>query len=216
MDEREKYAKLYCRLISPQSEQSIVNYFSYKLEKLLEEEYVSNQSIDFWKGFKKFIQIQEKRLNLEKDRNILYNTLEESLFDSQEPHKVLDILSWLDVKLTTITQPQQETKAEAPQKKGNLYNEYFKGNTFLLFKKYCEDYNIDNTCRTDLRVLFQLFDMKGFFADTIELKHYLKFLSHYLKYDNTELKKVDLNTKPNIKRQNDFNRIKSDLKLTLE
>lgn len=101
MDRREKYAKLYYRLISPQSEQSIVNYFSYELDRLLEEEYESNQSIDFWKGFKKFIQIQEKRLYLEKDRNIIHNTLEEYLFDSQKPHKVLDILSWLDVKLMT-------------------------------------------------------------------------------------------------------------------
>ena len=88
-------------------------------------------------------------------------------------------------------------------------------NTFLLFEKYCEDYNIDNTCRTDLRVLFQLFDKDEYFIDTIELKHYLNFLSKYLKYDSSELKKQNLNTKPNINRTSNYTRIKNNLKLTL-
>lgn len=109
---------------------------------------------------------------------------------------------------------QQEAKTEAQKEK--LYNEYFKGNTFLLFKAYCDEYDVDNTCRTDLRVLFDLFTEYKFFIDTVELKHYLKFLKLYLKYDTIELRKVDLNTKPNIKRTNDFKRIKTNLKLTLE
>jgi hypothetical protein len=100
--------------------------------------------------------------------------------------------------------------------KENLHNGYFKGNTFLLFKKYCNKNNVDNTNRTDLSVLFQLFKENNFFVDTMELKHYLKFLSDYLDYNEIELKKANLKAKPNIKRTNDFNQIKDNLKLTLK
>lgn len=113
-------------------------------------------------------------------------------------------------------EPQHETKTNTPTQKENQYNEYFRGNTFLLFKGYCDEYNIDNTCRTDLRVLYELINNDGFFVDTMELKHYLKFLKLHLKYDTTELKKINLNIKPNIKRTNDYKRIKDNLKLTLK
>lgn len=123
-----------------------------------------------------------------------------------------------ELLLLNKNEPQQKTKTDAPTptKNENLYNEYFRGNTFLLFKAYCDEYNIDNTCRTDLRVLFQLFTKHEYFVDTMELKHYLKFLNKYLKYDSVELRKTNLNTKPNIVRTNNFNRIKNNLKLTLE
>jgi len=122
----------------------------------------------------------------------------------------------IENKSTTIKEPQQETETDAPTKKENLYNEYFKGNTFLLFKAYCDEYNIDNTCRTDLSVLFQYFSEYEYFVDTMELKHYLKFLNKYLKYDSSELKKMNLGSKPNIKRTNDLKRIKGNLKITLK
>lgn len=123
---------------------------------------------------------------------------------------------WIEFLNERLKEPQQETKTDTPLQKENLYNEYFRGNTFLLFKGYCDEYNIDNTCRTDLRVLYELINNDGFFVDTMELKHYLKFLKLHLKYDTTELKKINLNIKPNINRTNNYKRIKGNLKLTLK
>lgn len=164
----------------------------------------------------------EKDANINKNRLVQINNVELieqfRIFES-EFYKIIDLDNSTNVKQLQerkIEQPQQEDETPTETLKENLYNDYFKGNTFLLFKEYCETKEVDNTCRTDLSVLFQLFSEYGFFVDTMELKHYLKFLSKYLKYDSLELKKVDIHSKPNIKRTNDFNRIKSDLKLTLK
>jgi hypothetical protein len=89
-----------------------------------------------------------------------------------------------------------------------MHNHIFKGNAFELFKKYHSKMSLQQNSRTDLNLLFQLLKNDGLFVETVELKHYIKWLNETYGYDLTELKKVDINSKPNIQRTNVYKEYK--------
>lgn len=182
-----------------------------KLSEAEQKEVLNIIQVDFIEFFR------EAKLTKEEQINFIENQIKGMYLNFPETPRTDFFIERLKRLKEAISKPQQETKTDAPPpKKENLYNEYFRGNTFILFKAYCDEYNIDNTCRTDLSVLFQLFTKHEYFVDTMELKHYLKFLNKYLKYDSAELRKVELYTNKNIVRTNNFNRIKNNLELTLK
>lgn len=86
-----------------------------------------------------------------------------------------------------------------------LHNDIFKGNAFEVFEVYKENKQLCVNSRTDLRVIFELLKNDNLLRNTIELKHYINWLNWvYYDGDITELKKQDLNSKPNIVRANDY------------
>lgn len=89
-----------------------------------------------------------------------------------------------------------------------LHNNIFISNAFEVFEKYHTNKNLAENCKTDLRVLFQLFEKDNLFVETVELKHYIKWLNKTYAYSIIELKKVDINSKPSIQRTNDYNEYK--------
>jgi len=89
-----------------------------------------------------------------------------------------------------------------------LHNNIFVNNAFEVFEKYHSNKNLAENCKTDLRVLFQLFERDNLFVETAELKHYIHWLNKTFGYSIIELKKVDINSKPNIQRTNDYNEYK--------
>lgn len=102
----------------------------------------------------------------------------------------------------------QQTKinkiVEVTETKKELHNNYFVSNAFEVFDKYHSQKNITESCRTELSLLFQLFKNDELLIDTIELKHYIKWLNKTYNYSLIELKKTNIKSKPNIQRTNDY------------
>lgn len=89
-----------------------------------------------------------------------------------------------------------------------LYNHIFKGNAFEVFEKYHRNKNLAENSKTELSLLYQLFSKDNLFVETVELKHYIKWLNKVYSYSLTELKKTDLKSRPNIQRTNYYKEIK--------
>jgi hypothetical protein len=105
-------------------------------------------------------------------------------------------------------QPQQPENNKNIDNIKELHTHIFKGNAFELFEKYHSKMSLQQNSRTDLNLLFQLLKNDGLFVETVELKHYIKWLNETYGYDLTELKKVDINSKPNIQRTNVYKEYK--------
>ena len=104
--------------------------------------------------------------------------------------------------------PQQVENVKPDEVKKELYNHIFKDNAFEVFEKYHTTKNLAENCKTDLNLLFQLFKKDNLFLETVELKHYIKWLNSTYNYSLIELKRVDIKTRPNIQRTNDYKEYK--------
>lgn len=111
----------------------------------------------------------------------------------------------LEKRINELIGPQQPG---AVKDKKELYNHIFIGNAFEVFEKYHSTKSLAENSKTDLNLLFQLFENDNLFVETVELKHYINWLNGKYKYSLTELKKVDMKSKPNIQRTNDYNEYK--------
>lgn len=121
-----------------------------------------------------------------------------------------DYLANKTISLEAIQQPENVIHDEV---KKELYNHIFKSNAFEVFEKYHTTKSLAENSKTDLNLLFQLFINDNLFVETVELKHYIKWLNTKYNYSLIELKKVNINSKPNIQRANDYKEYK---KLTLK
>ena len=104
--------------------------------------------------------------------------------------------------------PQQNLLSKPDEVKIELHNQIFKDNAFEVFEKYHSTKSLAENSKTDLNLLFQLFQNDNLFVETVELKHFIKWLNFNYHYSLIELKKVNIKTKPNIQRTNDYNEIK--------
>lgn len=94
--------------------------------------------------------------------------------------------------------------------KKELHNDIFKYNAFEVFEKYKENKQMNVNSRTDLRVIFELLKNDGLLLETIELKHYIKWLNRvYFDGAIVELKNQNIKSKPNIQRTNDYKEYKT-------
>ena len=171
-------------------------------------------------------------LNENKKRyNYIYNKLEnndkiefkndfcdklESLKSNQTVSKfkevIVDLINqieddYLKYKVSLII-PQQPKAVNPETVKKELYNHIFKGNAFEVFEKYHSTKSLAENSKTDLNLLFQLFENDNLFVETVELKHYIRWLNEKYFYSLTELKKVAMKSKPNVQRTNNYNEYK--------
>ena len=126
---------------------------------------------------------------------------------------------YFNIKRGTLRtlKPQQLQISKSDEVKKELHNNIFKGNTFLLWFKYYENKNIDVTCKTDLRVIYELMKKDNCFQNTIELKHYINWLnSEFFDGAIMELKKQYFDSRPNQQRLKDYNEYKDNLKTTFK
>jgi hypothetical protein len=89
-----------------------------------------------------------------------------------------------------------------------LHKNIFIGNAFEVFEKYVNQKNLTGSCRVDFRLLFELLKNDSLFVDTVELKHYIKWLNKFKYYEAIELKSIDIKSRPNIQRANDYKEFK--------
>tara|TARA_R110001583_G_scaffold171820_3_gene325556 strand:- start:1217 stop:2230 length:1014 start_codon:yes stop_codon:yes gene_type:complete len=161
----------------------------------------------------------EDKICLENNIKIIYQLTESNFFESGinggkfykawelilnnptvfEPIFLKDIIA--------KTQPTQQIEIDKniDEVLKELHNDIFKFNAFEVFEVYKEKKEITFQSRTDLRVIFDLLKADNLLVDTIELKHYIKWINkEYFNNDISELKKQNLKSKPNIKRTNDY------------
>ena len=130
---------------------------------------------------------------------------------------ILEILKNEINLIKTEKQPQPKETKNPNEVKKELHNNIFKGNTFLLWFKYYQNKNIDVTCKTDLRVIYELMKKDNCFQNTIELKHYINWLnSEFFDGAIMELKKQYFDSRPNQQRLKDYNEYKDNLKTTFK
>jgi hypothetical protein len=113
-------------------------------------------------------------------------------------------LSFINTRFDESVKPKAKTN-KPPKERKELYNNIFKGNAFEVLEKYFSNKNVNGSSATDLRLVFELMKIDNLFIETIELKHYINWLNKYY-FDNNliTLRKINLKTKPNIQRTNDY------------
>jgi hypothetical protein len=113
-------------------------------------------------------------------------------------------LSLINTRFDESVKPNAKTN-KPPKERKELYNNIFKGNAFEVLDKYFSNKNVNGSSATDLRLVFELMKNDDLFIETIELKHYINWLNKYY-FDNNliTLRKINLKTKPNIQRTNDY------------
>jgi hypothetical protein len=113
-------------------------------------------------------------------------------------------LSFVNTGFDESVKPKAKTN-KPPKERKELHNNIFKGNAFEVLDKYFSNKNVNGSSATDLRLVFELMKIDNLFIETIELKHYINWLNKYY-FDNNliTLRKINLKTKPNIQRTNDY------------
>ena len=113
-------------------------------------------------------------------------------------------LSFINTGFDESVKPKAKTN-KPPKERKELYNNIFKGNAFEVLEKYFSNKNVNGSSATDLRLVFELMKIDNLFIETIELKHYINWLNKYYFENNLiTLRKINLKTKPNIQRTNDY------------
>ena len=113
-------------------------------------------------------------------------------------------LSFINTGFDESVKPKAKTN-KPPKERKELYNNIFKGNAFEVLEKYFSNKNVNGSSATDLRLVFELMKIDNLFIETIELKHYINWLNKYYFENNLiTLRKINLKTKPNRQRTNDY------------
>ena len=126
--------------------------------------------------------------------------------------KCQDLLSFIENfeidKIKQIENKSDHKENLEPEIK-NLHTHIFKTNAFEIFEIYKENRDITLQSRTDLRLLFDHFKRDNLLNDTIELKHYIRWLNKiYFENELTELRTIKLDSKENIVRSKEYEQIK--------
>lgn len=190
-----------------------INYSLPKVEMIEKKEgdiYLNEFHFPFYEIIQNEIQ---KEVRIETFNNISYNDcLNFNSFMNTFIDEIENIIENQNIKIHGIKITPEAVIPDEVLKK-ELYNHIFKGNAFEVFEKYHSTKRLAENSKTDLNLLFQLFENDNLFVETVELKHYIKWLNSKFEYSLTELKKVNINSKPNIQRANDYKEYK---KLTLK
>jgi len=113
-------------------------------------------------------------------------------------------LSFINTGFLESVKPKAKIN-NPPKERKELYNNIFKDNAFEVLEKYFINKNVNGSSATDLRLVFELMKIVNLFIETIELKHYINWLNKYYFENNLiTLKKITLDTRPNIQRTNDY------------
>lgn len=151
----------------------------------------------------KFMKINEMRFKENHTAELIYTSLSASRISTK-----LNEIKDLFVDIIESENINNKAPQQLDEVKKELHNDIFKHNAFEVFEKYHSTKSLAENCKTDLNLLFQLFENDNLFVETVELKHYIKWLNRKYIYSLTELKKVNINSKPNIQRTNDYNEYK--------
>lgn len=183
------------------------NFYHYKNENNLSQNECSGWAslLYFLHRNDKFIKTNEENFKEKHQFELMFVYLTAN-FISIKLNEIRDLfIDFVEPEIIDNNTNQQIKVVKSDEEKKEFHNDIFKDNAFEVFEIYKENKQVNVNSRTDLRVIFELLKNDNLLKNTIELKHYIKWLNEtYYNGDITELKKQDLNSKPNIVRANDY------------
>ena len=167
--------------------------------KSVEEE--NKKTIEYCKNELSYISFENFPLNLigftnnRYEGNLHYNEVE---FISNEITKAF----------RELNQPQQNETGNTKEVKKELHNQIFKGNNFEIWQRLFENFNINETKRTDLRFMYEIMKYKGQIHETVTVKNITDWINKTYQFSIEKLQYTSIKNKSNENRMAIYNLIK--------
>lgn len=104
--------------------------------------------------------------------------------------------------------PKQNDNSNLEILDKELHNHIFKDNTFELWQKLFENFNINETKRTDLRFMYEVMKYNGQIHKTVTVKNITDWINDTYKFSIEKLQYTNIKSKSNENRMSIYNLIK--------
>ncbi|MGG7036272.1 MAG: hypothetical protein ACI7YS_13905 [Flavobacterium sp.] len=112
-------------------------------------------------------------------------------------------------KLKNQQNPPQPTETSKPDEgKKELHNHIFKDNAFEFWERLFENFNINETKRTDLRFMYEIMKYKGQIHKTVTVKNITDWINDTYQFSIEKLQYTSIKSKSNGNRMSIYNLIK--------
>lgn len=105
-------------------------------------------------------------------------------------------------------EPQQNESSKIDKVKKELHNDYFKDNAFEFWERLFENFNINETKRTDLRFMYEIMKYNGQIHKTVTVKNITDWINETYDFNIDKLQYTSIKSKSNENRMSIYNLIK--------
>lgn len=143
------------------------------------------------------------------------------MFDKGEPYHIEPQKMFFESKRKSIkeqlkidrlksknNEPQQIENIKTDEVKKELHNDYFKDNAFIIWERLFENFNINETKRTDLRFMYEIMKYKGQIHKTVTVKNITDWINETYDFSIDKLQYTNIKSKSNENRMSIYNLIK--------
>jgi len=143
------------------------------------------------------------------------------MFEKTEPYHIEPQKMFLESKRKSIkeqlkidrlkskkNEPQQNESSIIDEVKKELHNDYFKDNAFNIWERLFENFNINETKRTDLRFMYEIMKYNGQIHKTVTVKNITDWINETYDFSIDKLQYTSLKSKSNENRMSIYNLIK--------
>lgn len=104
--------------------------------------------------------------------------------------------------------PEQTEINKPDEFKNELHNHIFKGNAFEFWQKLFENFNINETKRTDLRFMYEVMKYNGQIHETVTVTNITDWINDTYEFSIEKLQYTNIKSKSNQNRMSIYNLIK--------
>lgn len=143
------------------------------------------------------------------------------MFEKTEPYHIEPQKMFLESKRKSIkeqlkidrlkskkNEPQQNESSIIDEVKKELHNDYFKDNAFNIWERLFENFNINETKRTDLRFMYEIMKYNGQIHKTVTVKNITDWINETYDFSIDKLQYTSIKSKSNENRMSIYNLIK--------
>lgn len=143
------------------------------------------------------------------------------MFEKTEPYHIEHQKMFLESKRKSIkeqlkidrlkskkNEPQQNESSIIDEVKNELHNDYFKDNAFNIWERLFENFNINETKRTDLRFMYEIMKYNGQIHKTVTVKNITDWINETYDFSIDKLQYTSIKSKSNENRMSIYNLIK--------
>lgn len=143
------------------------------------------------------------------------------MFEKTEPYHIEPQKMFLESKRKSIkeqlkidrlkskkNEPQQNESSIIDEVKNELHNDYFKDNAFNIWERLFENFNINETKRTDLRFMYEIMKYNGQIHKTVTVKNITDWINETYDFSIDKLQYTSIKSKSNENRMSIYNLIK--------
>lgn len=107
-----------------------------------------------------------------------------------------------------LNQPQQNEKIKPDEVNKELHYHIFKDNAFEFWQRLFENFNINETKRTDLRFMYEIMKYNGQIHETVTVKNITDWINDTYDFNIGKLQSTNIKDKSNESRMSIYNLIK--------